>query len=136
LAEHVCELKVRFGETDAAGVVYFANYFKWMEYATNELLNGMGLYIRDFMKRNVGFPVLEAHCTFKASATMEDRVTIRTAVEEMRTKTVRFSQRIYRGDTLLAEGYQVRIWVEFAEDGMKAASIPEEIRSKLSSLCG
>ena len=136
MAEHICEIKVRFGETDAAGVVYFANYFQWMEYATNELFNSLGFYIRDFMKQQTGFPVLEAQCRFLSSSSVEDVVSVRTRVEELRSKTVRFVHQMYRDDVLLAEGYQVRIWVEFAEDGMKAASIPEEVRSKLSSFGG
>jgi len=98
-------VQVRYAETDQMGVVYYANYFVWMEVARVAYCREAGFEYRDMEREDGAFlAVTEAHCRYRRPARFGDRIELSCWVTESRSRTVRFAYRIRRGDELLAEG--------------------------------
>jgi len=108
----VTELRVRYAETDAMGVAYYANYFVWFELGRTDWIRGRGMTYREFEERGILLPVVEAHCAYKASARYDDLVRVETTVVALNPARVSFAYRAARvapdgagdGGILLAEG--------------------------------
>jgi len=98
------EIRVIFGDTDQMGVVYYANYLRYFESARAAYWRGLGKSYKDLEAWNVALPVVEAHCNYKRPAYYEDLLEVETWVSELRGASLRFAYRIFRGETLLAEG--------------------------------
>ena len=98
-------LRVRYAETDQMGVVYYANYFVWMEVARVAYCREAGFEYRD-MEREAGafLAVTEATCQYRAPARFDDEIAVSCRVTESRSRTVRFAYEVRRGDELLATG--------------------------------
>ena len=126
------EYKVAWGDTDLAGIVYYPNYYKWMDNATHELFSAMGYPISDLIRQKIGLPLLETFCKFSDSVSYSEQIQMISKVVEVKDKTIKMSHEFRKKDKLLAEGYELRAWISF-EQGMKAVSIPDHIRQALNS---
>lgn len=123
--------KVRFGDTDAAGIVFYPNFYKWMDEATHEFISNSGIKSeRLFKEMNINVPLLEAKCKFIKPLFFEDIVTIKSEITELHKKVLKITHLFYRNNECIAEGYEVRAWTSFQEKP-KAVEIPEEIRQKM-----
>jgi acyl-CoA thioester hydrolase len=132
MKQSIAEFKVRFGETDAAGIVYFANYFKWMDQAFHELAGSLGIATPKLLEERLGMPLVEAHCEYVKPLYCDDMIKVVTTIPEIKDKVIRFSHEIYREDTLVAKGYVVRAWVRLDGEKLKAESIPDYVRDLLA----
>jgi acyl-CoA thioester hydrolase len=116
------KLRVIYGDTDQMGVVYYANYFRYFEFARSEYFRAKGGSYRELEKEGKHLPVVEARCAYKAAARYDDVIVIRVDVTELRRASFTFSYEIRRegdeqllctGSTLHAcidgEGKPVRI---------------------------
>ncbi|MEX2105226.1 MAG: thioesterase family protein, partial [Bacilli bacterium] len=110
--ESVWEFKVRFGETDAAGIVYYPNFYKWMDQASHEMFLGIGVSTSKLLKEQKGIPLVEALCQFKNALHFDDWIKIVTTVVEVRNKVFKLQHTFYLGDTIAAEGYEIRVWID------------------------
>ena len=81
-------LRVRYAETDAMGVVYHANYFVWFEAGRGDFFRTAGQDYGEWERQGYYLPVSEAHARFHAPARYADVVTVRTWVEEARSRGV------------------------------------------------
>jgi acyl-CoA thioester hydrolase len=81
-------LRVRYAETDAMGVVYHANYFVWFEAGRGDYFRTSGQDYGEWEGQGYYLPVSEAHARFHAPARYADVVTVRTWVEEARSRSV------------------------------------------------
>ncbi|HZH58815.1 MAG TPA: thioesterase family protein [Metabacillus sp.] len=126
--------KVRWGDTDAAGIVFYPNFYKWMDEATHEYLTAIGFSSSKlFKEQQVGCPILEANCQFKQPLLFEDNVEVQSTVQEIQNKVFKISHVFLKGDIKVASGYEVRAWSSFKEKP-KAQPIPEEVREKMLPL--
>ena len=124
--------QVRRGDTDAAGIVYYPNFYKWMDDATHAYLAAIGYPSSElFEKQKIGVPLLEANCIFKRPLLFEDQVVVKSYVEELHNKVFKIKHVFVRGDQVVAEGYGVRAWTSFKEEKPKAQPIPDDIREKM-----
>ena len=98
-------VRVYYEDTDSGGVVYYANYLKFMERARTEWLRSLG-FEQDRMASEVGiiFAVTEAELKFRRPARFNDALTVTAQVIERRRVSLRFAQAVYRDDELLCEG--------------------------------
>lgn len=107
-APTVTEIRVRYAETDAMGVVYYANYLVWFELGRTDWIRAHGVTYREFEEQGVLLPVREAHCLYRASARYDDLVRLETSAIALSPARVSFAYRATRvdpaGATLLAEG--------------------------------
>src|SRR5690606_28912982 len=126
------EVMVNWGDTDKAGIVYYPNYFKWFDIAGHQFFRSCGLSPSKLEEeRQIIVPLLEAKCHFEKTLFYDDIITIRTQVEEMKTKTIHLKHEVYRGDTRTGYGYEIRGWVRQTENEVKAVPIPEDVRKIL-----
>ena len=109
-----CTLRVLFGDTDAAGVVYYGNYLRWFEAGRAERMRAAGLPYRDLVGMGIHLPVIEAKARYAAPARYDDEVEVHVAVPWQKGVRIRFAYRVVRGDdgALLAEGETVHAFVD------------------------
>jgi len=100
---------VRYAETDAMGVVYYANYLVWFEIGRADLLRQTGWSYREMEADGVSLPVIEAHCHYKQPARYDDELEVRTTGSMVSPVRLRFDYNVVRSadGTLLANGYTV-----------------------------
>lgn len=122
------EIRVIFGDTDQMGVVYYANYLRFFESARAAYWRDLGRSYKDLEAWGVAMPVIEAHCDYKRPAHYEDLLVVDIEVSQLRGASVRFSYRVMRGDTLLAQGYTRHAVI--GTDGRPRA-LPEEMRAAI-----
>ena len=135
---HSTSYRVLYGDTDAAGVVYYANYLKYFEIGRTELMRDWVVSYKEIEKLDIVLPVTECYSRFKAPARYDDILIIKTEVAELKKFSCRFTYRIYRDETaesrpqLLVKGYTVNASIN--REG-KLVQLPEEILDKLTELC-
>lgn len=123
--------KVRLGDTDMGGIVYYPNFHKWMDEATHEYLGAIGLSSSKlFSEQNIGVPLLESQCNIHHPLFFEDSVEILSSVAELYNKVFKISHRFYKDERVVAEGSEIRAWATF-EGELKAHPIPQDIREKM-----
>jgi acyl-CoA thioester hydrolase len=125
-------VRVRYAETDQMGVVYYANYFVWMEVGRVAYCSESGFEYRDMERDDGAFlAVGEAHCQYRAPARFGDEVRIVTWVTESRSRTIRFAYEMRRADDdqLLATGETLHMVCD--RDG-KSIRLPEKYRPYFS----
>ena len=123
----VSTARVAFGDCDPANIVYFPNFYRWLDHATHDLCEAAGFELtvvrRD--RQWVGFPLAEAGARFHRPATINDVLRIETRVKEWRPKMFLLEHRILRDGVLLVEGWQTRfIGVHLADQGGRLAALP------------
>lgn len=79
---------VRYAETDAMGVVYHAEYLVWFEVGRGEYFRTVGQGYDEWERRGYFLPVSEVHARYHAPARFGDLVTVRTWVEEVRSRSL------------------------------------------------
>jgi acyl-CoA thioester hydrolase len=103
--EHRFALTVYFEDTDTAGIVYYANYLKFMERARSDMLRAAGIDQRSALEAATGvYAVAEAHVRYLRPAKLGDDLVIRSTVEKVRAASIIIQQRVMRGHEELAEG--------------------------------
>jgi acyl-CoA thioester hydrolase len=131
-AECSVKLRVRFAETDAMQVVYYAEYFVWFEVARTELFRSIGLPYSEIQKRGFHTPVARAVADYKASARYDDEVLVRVRASKVGRSSVRLDYNVAKvpGGELLCTGHTVHVFIGM--DG-KPRRIPPDVRKKLAS---
>ncbi|NJC04543.1 acyl-CoA thioester hydrolase [Sphingomonas kaistensis] len=103
--EHRFALTVYFEDTDTAGIVYYANYLKFMERARSDMLRAAGIDQRATLEAGTGvYAVAEANVRYLRPARLGDDLLIISTVEDVRAASVRIQQRVIRAGETLAEG--------------------------------
>ena len=122
------KLKVYYEDTDSGGVVYYANYLKFLERARTEALYSIG-YSNKKVKDDFDALIIVKACNieYKKSAHLEDELNIRSFVKSI-TKTSFFMNQIITRDNDIIVEAQVHL-VFINKDG-KPVKIPDEIYSK------
>ena len=129
--------RVLYGDTDAGGVVYNANYLRYFEIGRTELMRAWVSSYRDIEALGLVLPVTECWSRYKAPAFYDDLLTIETAIAEISSLKCRFNYRILREEAqlerpkLLVKGYTVHAAVTRAG---KLARLPEEILLRMAPL--
>lgn len=92
---HRFEIRVRYGDTDQMGWVYYGNYLRWFEIGRTEMLRSLGRSYRSIEEEDgILLPVLEARCRYLQGARYDESVTIETGVLWVARATVRFGYRL------------------------------------------
>ncbi len=109
---HETKLRVRYGETDQMGYVYYGNYAEFFEVARVEMLRSMGLSYKGFEADGVMMPVLELKCKYIRPAKYDDLLTIRTTLKEMPSARIHFYYEIFNEQqTLIHVGETTLVFV-------------------------
>ncbi len=120
-------VRVYYEDTDAAGVVYYANYLKFFERARTEWLRQLGIeQNRLAATQGVVFVVRSANIQYRAPARLDDQLTIQSQITRLGRASLEFEQSCLRDDALLAMGH-IQIGC-VAADSLRPVAIPDDIR--------
>jgi acyl-CoA thioester hydrolase len=101
---HLFPLRVYFEDTDVAGIVYYANYLRFIERARSDMLRLIGVDQRGALEGGEGvYAVAELSVKYRAPARLGDDLLVATDIEAVRGVSVLIHQRVMRGDELLAD---------------------------------
>ncbi|QIL01897.1 YbgC/FadM family acyl-CoA thioesterase [Sphingomonas sinipercae] len=102
--EHHFALTVYFEDTDTAGIVYYANYLKFMERARSDMIRAAGVDQVTAQRDGVGvYAVAEVNIRYMRPARLGDDLVVVSAVEEVRGVSVEIHQRVMRGGEQLTD---------------------------------
>jgi acyl-CoA thioester hydrolase len=128
------DLRVYYEDTDAAGIVYYANYFRFLERARTELLRTLGHDQHALMKEGIAFAVRSVSAEFLKPAQLDDLLTVETTVASLGRAQVSFVQRILRDRELLLDA-KIRVACIDPAAGRPIA-MPPVLHQQLSALPG
>jgi acyl-CoA thioester hydrolase len=101
---HRFALRVYFEDTDVAGIVYYANYLKFMERARSDMLRAAGIDQRAVLEAGEGvYVVAEAEIKYRRPARLDDDLVVLSRVREVRAASCVIHQRVMRGDEILTD---------------------------------
>ncbi len=130
--ERVVTVRVLFADTDAMGIVYYANYLKWFEAGRVELMRRMGMAYRELTGIGIHLPVTEATVRYLSPARYDDLLSIHAEIRGWKRASIAFGYRIEREDgTALADGSTVHAFTD--ADG-KIVRVPEIFLAKTGLL--
>lgn len=133
--EFAAKRRVQFAETDMAGIVHFANYFRYMEEVEHAFFRSVGLSVS--MKQadaEIGWPRVAATCEYFGPVRFEDELDLILRVLKVGEKSLTYEVEFQLAGRRVARGETTSVCcVVSPGGGLKAAPIPAEIRRKLSS---
>jgi acyl-CoA thioester hydrolase len=130
--EHHFALSVYFEDTDTAGVVYYANYLKYMERARSDMLRAVGVDQRQVLDDGGGaYYVAEVNIRYIGSARLGDDLVVLSRIEQIRAASVMIQQRVIRGDELLTDA---RVTAAFLDANGRPQRQPKEWVEKFNAI--
>ncbi|MDH5749147.1 MAG: acyl-CoA thioesterase [Rhodospirillales bacterium] len=130
------KVQVLWHDCDPAAIVFYGNYYRWMDDATYYLFVKADLEWNKLktIYDKPSVPLVSAHGDFRSPAKFGDVLTIESHVSEWGTRSFTVSHVFHNGDKIAAEGYEKRVWcrVDPNDPGnIKAFPIPDEVRKAL-----
>jgi len=106
MPQFIANRRVEFSETDMAGIVHFANFYKWMEETEHEYFRSLGLSIMQRREDGsyIGWPRVSASCTFERPAYYEDLLQVRLDIERIGVKSLTLVVEFWKNDERVATG--------------------------------
>lgn len=95
-------VRIYYEDTDAGGVVYYANYLKFFERVRTEWLRSLGIEQDELLNKGIAFVVRSVNMENLASARFNDLLSVTSSIRELKRASLVFSQAILRGETLIA----------------------------------
>lgn len=127
---HQCIFRIYYEDTDAGGVVYYANYLKFAERARTELLRAEGIGQTQLVhETGILFVVLDATIHYKSSAKLDDMIRVETMIEDLSSARAIFNQCLFVDDRLVAKA-RVGVTAIHQSTG-QVTRIPESVKDKL-----
>jgi YbgC/YbaW family acyl-CoA thioester hydrolase len=132
-SEHRLTRRVQFYETDAAGIVHFSCFFRYMEEAEHALWRAAGLSIAG--TPGIGWPRVATSFEFKRPLKFEDEFEVQLRVAEITRRTIRYTCRLSQEDVTVATGELTIACVRKAPgEPMKSMEIPPEIAARFRAV--
>ncbi|HVS91455.1 MAG TPA: thioesterase family protein [Mucilaginibacter sp.] len=107
--EYTTKIRVRYGETDQMGYMYYGNYAEFYEVGRVEMLRSLGMTYRGMEESGIMMPVSEMHCKYLKPALYDEEISVKVIMEKMPGVKIHFKYELYNpkqelintGDTLL-----------------------------------
>ena len=112
IREHDLEIRVRYQETDAMGVLHHANYFTYFEMGRTELLRANGKSYRDLEDGGLLMVIVKIGCNYRRPARYDDVLRLHTVTTRVTAAKIEHEYQMYRGDELLCEGHSTLACVD------------------------
>ena len=124
-------VRIRYGETDQMGYVYYGRYAEFFEIGRTELIRKLGFAYRDLEARGILLPVVSMQVKYIKPASYDDVITIRTTLRTLPTARITFFYEIYNGDgELLNEAECHLVFTDIAT--RRPARPPKDLMDALS----
>lgn len=128
---HHHDLRVYYEDTDLAGIVYYANYLKFIERGRSEYVRALGIdQTRLREAQGIVFAVRRVEADYLAPARFDDLLTVTTAVVELGGARIVMDQQVTRGGAVL---FSARVTLVCLGADGRAARMPAEVRAALSA---
>ncbi|MDD5593138.1 MAG: tol-pal system-associated acyl-CoA thioesterase [Candidatus Margulisbacteria bacterium] len=129
--KHQFTHRVIYQDTDAEGVVYYANYLGFFERGRTELLRQMGVSLKAMKeKQGIVFAIIKAECDYRSPAFYDDEITIVTEIESVTPARVVFKQSALRKDKVLVSAAITACALDIK--AFKPVRVPKELSSHVS----
>lgn len=126
-------VRVYYEDTDSGGVVYYANYLKYLERARTELLRALGVEQQQLLEQTgLVFAVRSIAADYLKPARLDDLLQIETTLQDLGRAQVIFAQTIRRGETVLLTATVRVACLELARG--RPAAMPKDLHQKLRAL--
>jgi acyl-CoA thioester hydrolase len=124
------QFRVYYEDTDAAGIVYYANYLKYAERARTDALRACGINQSELLQQyGLGFVVRKVGVDYLSPASLDDEISVETRLQKLGRVRMSMLQMISRGDTVLT---RLEVDIAMIDAARKPAKIPPEI---IQALC-
>jgi len=124
------KLRVRYGETDQMGIVYYGNYADYLEQGRTEWLRTLGFSYKFMEANNIHLPVVNLNIDYKKPALYDDVITITTTLKEIPSVKIEFYYEIHNQDgQLLITATTTLVFVNSSTKKLRKA--PEYLLEKL-----
>lgn len=114
----IYKVNVEFGDCDPAKIVWFPNYFKWLDAASRYFFVQCGVPSWKETEKTIGVlgtPLVDIRTKFIKTASYGDQLDVHVGVSEWRNTSFVMDYKIYRGDDLILEAQDVRVFAAFCE---------------------
>lgn len=130
-AAHLFSVRVYYEDTDMAGIVYYANYLRYIERARSDWVRAMGIDQRHMKEEGVVFAVRHLVADYRAPAHFDEELEVRTDVVSVKRARLVLAQDVCRGDVVL---FSSEVTLVCIGPGGKPVGLPAKLR--LQSLSG
>jgi 4-hydroxybenzoyl-CoA thioesterase len=129
-------LRIRWGDCDPAGIVFYPRYFEYFNECTELLLDAaIGMPKREVfaMYALIGIPMVQLRARYLIPSRYGEEVTVESTFVKVGRSSFDIRHALMKGSDLAVEGFETRVWAAGNGDGtgIRAAPIPKEIASKL-----
>jgi len=125
---HDFSLIVYYEDTDLAGIVYYANYLKFIERGRSTLVREVGIDQLFLKRQGYLFAVKSITADYHASAQMDDELTVKTVLISALGAKIIFDQRVFNSDKLL---FSSIVTIAYVTTGGLPVRLPSQIKEKL-----
>jgi 4-hydroxybenzoyl-CoA thioesterase len=137
MARHAVDIRMRWSESDPAGIAFYPRFFEWFDISCAALFDVLGLpWPVLFPERGiVGVPIVECGAKFNSPAKWGDTLQVTATVAWVQDKMFRVDYEVTIGDRLCATGFEVRAWVgkpATPDAPLRALAIPVDVVAKLN----
>ena len=128
--------RVEYGETDAQGRVFYANYLNFFDRGRVAYWLRAGLSEEEIKRIEQDTVIAEVHCTYRAAASFYDAVSVHTRITHIGRSSLRMEFAVINNSTavLMAEGYATLVHVDLVAN--RATPFAEELKAKMRALEG
>ena len=129
---HETKIRIRYGETDQMGYVYYGNYAQFFEIGRVEMLRSLGVSYASMEKQGIMLPVVDYSVKYIKPAYYDDVIIVRTTIEETPSVKIKFNYEIYNENMhLLTSAKTTLVFVKKAN--MKPTFAPQELVAALTA---
>ena len=135
--EHILPLRVYYEDTDAAGIVYYANYLKFAERARTEMIRCLGVEHRRLIaEAGVAFAVRSCAAEYLLPARLDDKIAVRTRIDAVAGASLKLTQRVLRldDDRTQTELVELKVRLACLDKSHRPARMPAQVRGAVAAL--
>jgi len=128
---HKYNIQVDWGDCDPAGIVFYPNFYRWMDKGFWLLFGSKGLTLGTLRERykTLGGPLVDTGATFIQPVQPGEILTVTSRVQHWGTKSFRIEYKFARQTLPVASGFEVRVWGSLEKDGsITSSAIPQEVK--------
>ena len=115
----ITSYRIEWGDCDEAGIVFYPNYFYWLDCRFQRLLRE---------RFGAVTPLLDAGLNFRSPGRYDDELSATADITDWQEKRFRIDYRLSISARLVAEGHELRAWAILTDTGLKGAPVAEEFR--------
>jgi acyl-CoA thioester hydrolase len=128
---HIWPIRVYYEDTDLAGIVYYANYLRFIERARSEMVREAGVDQAAMKAAGLVFAVRRVEADYLSPAKYDDQIEVRTTLATLKGASFDMAQEVWRGETLL---FRARVAVVVLTAEGRATRLPADIRARIAAL--